>query len=66
MQHGPGPHFITGPVYVRGAKVGDTLQVDILDVKIRQDWGFVSILPLLGNAAGRVHRLRDDPSGDRS
>ncbi|HQT77951.1 MAG TPA: amidase, partial [Rhodopila sp.] len=22
---GPGPHFITGPVYVRGAKPGDTL-----------------------------------------
>ncbi|WP_431206250.1 acetamidase/formamidase family protein [Bradyrhizobium betae] len=48
MQPGPGPHFITGPVYVRGANVGDTLQVDILDVKVRQDWGFVSILPLLG------------------
>lgn len=48
MQPGPGPHFITGPVYVRGARAGDTLQIDILDVKVRQDWGFVSILPLLG------------------
>src|SRR6202166_4872576 len=45
---GPGPHFITGPVYVKGAHVGDALQIDILDVKVRQDWGFVSILPLLG------------------
>ena len=45
---GPGPHFITGPVYVKGARVGDALQIDILDVKVRQDWGFVSILPLLG------------------
>ena len=45
---GPGSHFITGPVYVRGAAVGDALQIDILDVKVRQDWGFVSILPLLG------------------
>ncbi|UGY17489.1 acetamidase/formamidase family protein [Bradyrhizobium septentrionale] len=45
---GPGPHFITGPIYVKGAQVGDTLQVDILDVNVRQDWGFVSILPLLG------------------
>ena len=45
---GPGPHFITGPVYVRGAQPGDTLQVDILDAKIRMDWGFVAILPLLG------------------
>jgi acetamidase/formamidase len=45
---GPGPHFITGPVYVKGARAGDTLQIEILDVKVRQDWGFVSILPLLG------------------
>ena len=48
LVQGPGPHFITGPVYVKGARPGDVLQVDILDVKIRQDWGFVSILPLLG------------------
>ena len=45
---GPGPHFITGPVYVRGAQPGDTLQVDILDAKPTMDWGFVSIMPLLG------------------
>ncbi len=45
---GPGPHFITGPVFVRGAQPGDTLQVDILDAKVRMDWGFVAILPLLG------------------
>ena len=45
---GPGPHFITGPIFVRGAEPGDTLQVDILDAKITMDWGFVAILPLLG------------------
>jgi acetamidase/formamidase len=45
---GPGPHFITGPVYVRGAKPGDTLQIDILDAQPSMDWGFVAILPLLG------------------
>ena len=48
LTQGPGPHFITGPVYVEGADVGDVLQVDILDVKTRMDWGFVAILPLLG------------------
>jgi acetamidase/formamidase len=48
LQQGPGPHFITGPVAVRGAKPGDTLQVDILDVKCIFDWGFIAILPLLG------------------
>ena len=45
---GPGPHFITGPVYVRGAMPGDTLQIDILAAKPTMDWGFVAILPLLG------------------
>ncbi len=45
---GPGPHFVTGPVHVRGAEPGDVLQVEILDQAFRQDWGFVSILPLLG------------------
>jgi acetamidase/formamidase len=48
----PGRHDdvvgITGPVYVRGAAVGGALQIEILDVKVRQDRGFVSILPLLG------------------
>ncbi len=45
---GPGSHFLTGPVYVRGAKPGDTLQIDILEVAPTMDWGFVAILPLLG------------------
>lgn len=48
LPKGLGPHFMTGPVYVKGACPGDTLQIDIIDVKVRQDWGFVSILPLLG------------------
>ena len=45
---GPGPHFITGPVYVRGAQPGDVLQVGILEAKPTMDWGFTAILPLLG------------------
>jgi acetamidase/formamidase len=48
MTPGPGPHFITGPIYVRGARPGATLQVDILDVRLRQNWGFVLLLPLAG------------------
>ena len=48
LVQGAGPHFITGPVFVEGAQPGDVLQVDILDVKVSQDWGFVAILPLLG------------------
>ncbi len=47
-ERGPGPHFLTGPVYVEGARPGDVLQVDILDVMLRQNWGFNLIIPLLG------------------
>ncbi len=45
---GPGPHFMTGPVHVRGAKPGDVLQVDILEATPMQDWGFTAIMPFLG------------------
>ena len=45
---GDGAHFVTGPVFVRGARPGDTLQVDILEAVPTMDWGFVSIMPLLG------------------
>jgi acetamidase/formamidase len=48
MPAGPGPHFMTGPVYVSGALPGDTLQIDILEVHPWMEWGFVSILPLAG------------------
>jgi acetamidase/formamidase len=47
-EHGPGPHLLTGPVHVEGAKPGDVLAVDILDVTLRQNWGFNLIIPLLG------------------
>src|ERR1700722_4337369 len=45
---GNGPHPVNGPIYVKGAKPGDVLQIDILDIKPNQDWGFVAIQPLLG------------------
>ncbi len=41
----PGPHILTGPVLVRGAMPGDTLRIEILDVKLRDDWGFNVIRP---------------------
>jgi acetamidase/formamidase len=45
---GNGPHPVNGPIYVKGAEPGDVLQIDILDIKPNQDWGFVAIQPLLG------------------
>ena len=48
---GPPPlpgHILTGPVAVEGTEPGDVLQIDILDVRLRQDWGFNVIRPLAG------------------
>jgi acetamidase/formamidase len=35
-----GPHILTGPVAVKGARPGDLLKIEILDVALRDDWGF--------------------------
>ena len=43
-----GPHILTGPIYVEGAKPGNVLEVRIHEVSVIQDWGFNLILPLLG------------------
>jgi acetamidase/formamidase len=48
VERGAGPHLLTGPIYVEGARPGDVLQVDILDVMLRQNWGFNLIIPLMG------------------
>jgi acetamidase/formamidase len=42
------PHILTGPVAIAGAMPGDVLEVRILDVQLRQDWGFNLIRPLGG------------------
>jgi acetamidase/formamidase len=33
-------HILTGPVAVQGAEPGDVLEVEILDVRLRQDRGY--------------------------
>ncbi len=43
-----GPHILTGPIAVAGAEPGDSLKIDILDIKLRQDWGYNLIMPLRG------------------
>jgi acetamidase/formamidase len=47
-ERGPGPHILTGPIAIEGAKAGDVLEVRILDVQLRQDWGHNIIRPLVG------------------
>jgi acetamidase/formamidase len=53
-----GPHILTGPVAVRGARPGQVLEVRILDVKLRQDWGFNIIRPLAGTLQDDFHDKR--------
>lgn len=58
-RHLPG-HIITGPVFVDGAEPGDTLEVRILDVQLRQDWGYNFIRPLAGTLPDEfdaLHRI---------
>lgn len=41
-------HICTGPVAVRGARPGHTLQVDIQSIELQHDWGYNVIRPLAG------------------
>ena len=40
-------HTLTGPVAIKGAKPGDTLRVDVLNIQ-HKGWGWTSIAPGLG------------------
>jgi acetamidase/formamidase len=45
---GPGPHLLTGPIYIEGAEPGDVLEVRTLDIALRADWGWNLQAPMLG------------------
>jgi acetamidase/formamidase len=45
VQRGPGAHILTGPVAVRGAEPGDTLEVRIRAIELTSDWGWNVIRP---------------------
>ena len=51
-------HILTGPIAVDGAEPGDVLQLDILDVQLRQDWGWNLIKPLAGTLPDDFHETR--------
>jgi acetamidase/formamidase len=54
---GPGPHLLTGPIAVAGARPGDVLQVDILQARPR--------LPFGANISGHWGLLYDDFGKER-
>jgi len=55
---GPGPHLLTGPIAIEGAKAGDVLEVRIRELKFTQDWGWNLQLPLLGTLPEDFPELR--------
>jgi acetamidase/formamidase len=57
LDRGPGPHLLTGPIAVVGARPGDVLQVDILSAEAR--------LPYGSNLAGNWGRLYGDFGKER-
>jgi amidase len=42
----------TGPIYVRGAEPGDTLAVEIIDIRMARDYAVSAIIPEFGGLCG--------------
>jgi acetamidase/formamidase len=49
---GIGPHLMTGPIHVRGARPGDELVVELVEIELAQDWGWNVIVPGEGTLPG--------------
>jgi acetamidase/formamidase len=60
---GPGPHLLTGPIAVENARRGNVLEVRVLDIKLRQDWGWNLQLPLRGTLPEDFPALRSHALG---
>jgi len=43
-----GAHILTGPIAVENAEPGDVLEIQILSIDCRQNWGYTRIRPLSG------------------
>jgi acetamidase/formamidase len=41
-------HILTGPIAIDGAQPGDVLEIEILAIDLRQNWGWSRIRPLAG------------------
>lgn len=45
IPRGPGPHIVTGPIAVEGAKPGDVLAIDLLDIRFGAPYGINLMRP---------------------
>src|SRR4051794_19138674 len=53
-----GPHILTGPGAVRGAKAGQVLEVRIKSIELPQDWGYNTVRPLAGALSHDFETMR--------
>jgi amidase len=49
---------MAGPVYIEGAKPGDTLKIDVLDVTVPLDYGWIGATPGRGPLGQRIPAFR--------
>ena len=49
---------VTGPIYVEGAKPGNALKVDILDLKITSDEGIIIAFPGKGGFSEKIKEIK--------
>jgi acetamidase/formamidase len=54
-----GGHILTGPIYIKGAEVGDTLAIEYLALDTRVDYGFNGTSPTSGVMATTYPGWRD-------
>jgi acetamidase/formamidase len=54
-----GPHIVTGPIHVAGAKPGDMLRVDVLQLEYRVPYGMISNRHGYGALAGEFPEDRE-------
>ena len=59
-REGRSAHLITGPIYVEGAGPGDMLEIEILDIETRVDWGANNTSPRGGVFSPSYPGFRDD------
>src|SRR4051794_24332582 len=57
-ERGTGPHILTGPIAVSGARPGDALQIDILEIRLTQPYGYNIVSPMKGMFPGEEPALR--------
>lgn len=55
---GTGNHILTGPIHVEDAEPGDVLEVRIIDIRLRQNWGWNIFRPLMGTLPDQFPHFR--------